>query len=256
MIAVRSSRPSTRLAVATPMSESATLGGMSSGASGGGAIVIGDGRGRGETMRGANANRFLKKSGSVAGCVGRTSVSRTSGTGTRRVAPPAGRRTRSGPVMSRAAAPVRPKFARTSPGPAPPRRPAHGTKVCRPAGARRVSRTRCLRTIPGLGWAGRRRCEMDQNRHRTARSARPTNPLGAELLLSQQRGIHRQRDPWPKPQLSRDPDVGVESGDRRDIVTTAGAGYRVQVPQPAVGEHLVQRRAVPLRPVRLRGAKQ
>src|SRR5215510_3979330 len=112
MMAVRSARPSARVVVATPMSENAALDGISGGASGADGTETGKGPGVAGSLNGASANGFLERSGSRMGSVGRNCSSRTSGTGPNGPRPPVGRRAVSRPVMLRAAAPVRPRFAR------------------------------------------------------------------------------------------------------------------------------------------------
>ena len=116
--------------------------------------------------------------------MGRDSASRTSGIAACEAGLPVGRRTVSETEMSRATAPVRSSFART----------IHtiGTAAATsrrdeslPLGRRaEIVTHQVLRTIPGLGLAGPR----DQNRHRTASSARPTSPLGAKPLSSSSEG--------------------------------------------------------------------
>src|SRR5262245_15071628 len=99
-MAVRSARPSARVVVATPMSESATLGGRSG-------IDTGDGGGGGGRLRGAYANGFLESTGSGTAGTGSSWTGRTSGTDTppdldvRPAAAGAGLRAVSEPVMSR-----------------------------------------------------------------------------------------------------------------------------------------------------------
>src|SRR5262245_48609779 len=112
MMAVRSARPSARVVVATPMSENAALGGISGGASGVDGIETGKGPGVAGRLNGASGNGVLGGRGSRVGSEGRNCSSRPAGTGPDGPRPPVGCHAVSRPVMLRAAAPVRPRFAR------------------------------------------------------------------------------------------------------------------------------------------------